>query len=590
MPGKLLFILPNGAEIDAIYAAGGIWWAMHTFDDYADYQVNAAYVGLSNVAISNANISITRANSTVELTDIVLDYGEAKNVTVTTDGATGITAKIDDVDAAVDGFVIMIPVLNAGNYTLTVTTMPDGDHNAISKSVNITVNKASTEIIIGSASLDLFVGDETVIAANLTPAGAGNVTFTSSNDTVVSVDAQGNVVACEKGQAIITLSFAGDDNYAPAENKTITVTVKLNDASVTVDKDALDLKIHERYAINATKHPDTILLDITYTSSNSSVAAVDENGIVTAVGLGSAVITVEVGDDEIYAKNSTAVTVTVSKIPTEIVADSVTATYNANKDLVIALKDSYGNPIGGLNITVDLNGLKNYTTDGSGEVRILTKGLAANTYEVLMTFNGTDNYLNCSNTTRVLIYKESSIVDAKPLTTVYNVHKYLVVGLKDRDGNPIRNVVAYIEIHGVTYKCRSDDNGNVKLIIRLIPGKYNAKITFDDVNYIGFTQYVTVVVLKATPKLTAKKKTFKKAKKVKKYTVTLKDNNGKAMAKVKLTLKIKGKTYNAKTNAKGKATFKIKKLTKKGKYKATVTYKGNYCYNKVTKKVKITVK
>ena len=589
MPGKLLFILPNGENITANYAGNGTWWAVHTFDDYIDYQVNASYVGLSNVIISNATISITRANSTVNVSDVVLNYGEAKNVTVTAEGATGITAKINDTNVTVvNNFTIPISGLAAGNYTLTVTTIADEDHNPVTKTVKITVNKAHTEILIVNETIDLKVGDETIVAT-LTPADAGNVTFTSSNVSVVDFDDEGNVIAQGKGQAIITVSFAGNNNYAPAENKTITVTVSLNDASVTVDKDALDLKIYETYAINATKHPDTILLDITYTSSNSSVATVDEKGIVTAVGVGSAVITVEVGDDEIYAKNSTTVKVTVSKVPTEIAADPIAATYNANKDLVITLKDSNGNPIGGLNITVDLNGTKNYTTDTNGQVKISTKGLAANIYDVLISFNGTDNYLNSSNTTTVSIYKESSRVDTKPLTTDYNVHKYLVVGLKDNEGNPIRNADASIEIHGVTYKCRSDDAGDARLIIRLNPGTYTAKITFDNVNYTGFTQYVTVIVKKLTPKLTAKKKTFKKSKKVKKYTVTLKANN-KALAKVKLTLKVKGKTYKAKTNAKGKATFKIKNLKKKGKYRATVKFAGNTYYNKITKKVKITVK
>jgi hypothetical protein len=62
------------------------------------------------------------------------------------------------------------------------------------------------------------------------------------------------------------------------------------------------------------------------------------------------------------------------------------------------------------------------------------------------------------------------------------------------------------------------------------------------------------------------------------------------MKKVKVTLNVNKKTITAKTNSKGKAIFKIKKLTKKGKYSATVTFKENKYYNKVTKKVKITVK
>ena len=62
------------------------------------------------------------------------------------------------------------------------------------------------------------------------------------------------------------------------------------------------------------------------------------------------------------------------------------------------------------------------------------------------------------------------------------------------------------------------------------------------------------------------------------------------MKKVKLTLKVKVKTYKATTNDKGKATFKITKLTKKGKHTAKITYKGDKYFNKLTKSAKITIK
>ena len=98
---------------------------------------------------------------------------------------------------------------------------------------------------------------------------------------------------------------------------------------------------------------------------------------------------------------------------------------------------------------------------------------------------------------------------------------------------------------------------------------------------------------KKVTKITAKKKTFKSKKKSKKYTIILKTSK-KAVKKVWVTLKINGKKFNksfkAKTNNKGKAVFEIKKLTKKGKYSATITFSGNQYYNKATKKVKIIVK
>lgn len=95
---------------------------------------------------------------------------------------------------------------------------------------------------------------------------------------------------------------------------------------------------------------------------------------------------------------------------------------------------------------------------------------------------------------------------------------------------------------------------------------------------------------KKAVKLTAKNKSFKASTKTKKYTVTLKNQSGKAIKNVRLTLKVKGKTYKALTNAKGKATFKITKLKKKGKYTALIKFAGNKTYKAASKKVKITVK
>jgi hypothetical protein len=61
--------------------------------------------------------------------------------------------------------------------------------------------------------------------------------------------------------------------------------------------------------------------------------------------------------------------------------------------------------------------------------------------------------------------------------------------------------------------------------------------------------------------------------------------------KVKVTVKVNKKTYTAYTNTKGQATFKLTKLTKKGKYAATVNSVADNYFNKAKSvNVKITVK
>ena len=54
--------------------------------------------------------------------------------------------------------------------------------------------------------------------ANLTPADAGNLTFISSDENIVFVT-DGAILARSKGNANVTVSFAGNDKYAAALNR-----------------------------------------------------------------------------------------------------------------------------------------------------------------------------------------------------------------------------------------------------------------------------------------------------------------------------------------------------------------------------------
>lgn len=374
----------------------------------------------------------------------------------------------------------------------------EADYALNSTNVTVIASKIPTEIIIANATMDLTVLKFTSAGATLNPSKAGDLNYTSSNSSIVMV-ISGTIIPRAVGNATITVSFNGNSEYAAAENRTIFVTVSLNDVSVTVDNATLDLKVGDTHAIKATTIPEIVKEhDINYTSSNESVAIVDENGIVTAISKGNAIITVTVGDDEVFAKNSTEILIRVNNIPTEFRADDVATVYNVNRYLTITLKDINGNPIGNATVTVDLNGAKTYTTNNNGQVTI-------------------------------------------------NVAK-------------------------------------------LVPNTYTARITFkESANYLESEKTVKVTVKKAASKLTAKKKTFKKSEKVKKYTITLK--SGKTpIKKAKVTIKLGKKTFKATTNAKGKATFKIKKMTQKKKYNAIIKYKGDKYYTAVTQKVKIKIK
>ena len=196
-----------------------------------------------------------------------------------------------------------------------------------------------------------------------------------------------------------------------------------------------------------------------------------------------------------------------------------------------------------------------------------------------------------SSNTTINVIKEKTTITAKPISTIYNVGKNLIITLKDQNGKAIKNATLTVNL-GSAKKYTTDANGQVKInIATLTPKTYNAKITYAESDiFNASTASVKVTVKKATPKITVKAASFKLKVKTKKYTATFKNNKNQAIKNTKVTLKVGGKTYSVKTNSKGQATFKITNLKKIGSYIAVITFPTNKYYNKVAKKVKITVK
>ena len=209
-----------------------------------------------------------------------------------------------------------------------------------------------------------------------------------------------------------------------------------------------------------------------------------------------------------------------------------------------------------------------------------------------MCYSGDDKYSNFKKNVSVKIISAPVIV-ASNVKVAYNDAKNLVVTLKDENGVFLDSKQITIELNGQTYSRITNSKGQASISVptNLVPKNYIAKIKFaGDESYLLKDASVKIVVVKSSVKLTAKKASFKVKTKTKLYSVTLKNNKNKAVKNVKVTLKVKGKTYSAKTNSKGKATFKINKLTKKGTFKSVVRFAGNKYYKIATKTINLTVK
>ena len=391
--------------------------------------------------------------------------------------------------------------------------------------------------------------------------------------------------------------FMGDSKYMEKMGNYTIIASKMKTLNMSISEDlVLDYLDGSKFIVNLTNGQDPISnASVEIIMGNRTYIAVtgDDGSIELPIDLpaGAYDVLVRYKGSPSYLPMNKTTKLTVNKVESILTATDITATYNINKDFIISLKDSQGNPIIDSPVFVDLNGLRIYMTDSNGQIKIGTKSLQAGDYVANIVFIGNKNYESSSATAKVTVKKDSTKMTAKAVSTTYNVNKNLVITLKDSQGKAIKGAKLTVKIGNNAKKYTTDKNGQVKVAVgNLVPKTYTAKISYDGSNnYIKSSVSAKIVVKKAKVKLTAKAKTFKPKVKVKKYIATLKNNRNKAIKNVKLTLKVKGKTYYAKTNNKGQAIFKINGLNVKGKFTAAIKFAGNKYYKMASKKAKINI-
>ena len=171
-----------------------------------------------------------------------------------------------------------------------------------------------TGIKVSPDTLTLNRKDETAqLTAEVIPSYADNtrVTWKSSDESVVTVDEKGKVTAVGNGTATITVTSVSG-NYTATVAVTVKIPVEIEKISIEAEKETLT-KIGESTELKVKIEPENAdAQKLIWKSDNEMIAAVDENGKVTAIGNGTAIITVTTED----GKNTASITITV-KIPDE---------------------------------------------------------------------------------------------------------------------------------------------------------------------------------------------------------------------------------------------------------------------------------
>lgn len=233
--------------------------------------------------------------------------------------------------------------------TTTTTTVPKTSNNTEPSSTTPTVTSStpspSTPVAVSGVALDkkvatINVGKTVTVKATVTPANADNKTlvWTSSNTKIATVS-NGVVKGVKAGRVIITAKTTDGSNISA----TCTVTVKQPVTRISLSKKAT-MYTGKKLTLKAKVNPaNASNKALTWKSSNTKIAKVASNGVVTGVKAGTVKITATAKDG---SRKSATCTVTVrqsvSKITlskTNVVLPKKGSSYNVR--VTVAPKNAY---------------------------------------------------------------------------------------------------------------------------------------------------------------------------------------------------------------------------------------------------------
>ena len=221
-----------------------------------------------------------------------------------------------------------------------------------------------TSVKVSKTSVTVNAGKTVTITATVNPSNATNktVTWTTSNSSVATVS-NGKITAKKAGTAKITAKTVN------GKTATCTVTVKAVPTKVTLNNSTKNVNVGDSFTLKATVNPSNSVSDVTWSTSDSSVATV-KNGKVTGKKAGTATITVKTVNGK-TAKCK----VTVKSVATKVKLNKTSVTLNKGKTQTLKATVS---PSDAENkkVTWKSSNKKVATVDSKGKITAKGKGTA----------------------------------------------------------------------------------------------------------------------------------------------------------------------------------------------------------------------
>ena len=493
---------------------------------------------VESLKLNKTSVTLVKGKTYTLVPTIAPSNASEKGVTYTSSNEAVATVSSKGVITAVKG----------GTATITVKSK---ENNKTAK-CKVTVNEPVTGVTLSKAEDTLFVGSKLTLKATVAPEDAYNkaVKWYTSDKTVATVDSSGKITAVAPGKATITVKTTDGDFKATC---TITVQrkaekVELNESSIVINKGATFTLIEKVLP------EDSHNKNVTWKSSDEKIAVVN-NGTVSGIERGEAVITVTTEDggftaeckvkvnepvtsiklskNELTLHNGETETLTASVLPEN--ADNRTVIWSTSDDKVVSVKGgkitglSKGTAIvtvktedGGLldmcNVTVLQNvteikvKTETYTVHEGGVIKIEAEALPENAENRDLIFESSDESIaTVSNgTVKALKKGEVTITISSAYTkgitkTVKVVVTKAVAGITLDKTNVSLNVGGTVTLKAtitpsdaseqkMLWKSTNEKVATVKDGVVTAKGKGEAKITVETVDG-GYMTYCTVTVI-----------------------------------------------------------------------------------------------
>ena len=302
--------------------------------------------------------------------------------------------------------------MNAGSYTLTVTTIPEENYNAVTKNATITVRKLNSTLTVNNVTFDYkSIGSTTVTFTGATGVNAtvlnqyqANVTVNGTNITISNLNA---------GKYTLQVTTIAEDNYNPV-TKTASITVNklktaLSGKSIAtvynVNKNlVITLKDSKGNAISGANITVQLKDTKTYTTNKNGQITVPTKGLIPKTY--TAKITFK-GNTNYEKTSKNTVKVTVKKATPKITAKKKTFKRTVKtKKYNIALKTNQNKAMKGVKVTLKVN-KKTYSakTNKKGIATFkITKLTKTGKYTAVVKFAG-NKYYNAKAVKQKIIVK-----------------------------------------------------------------------------------------------------------------------------------------------------------------------------------------